>query len=51
VDGGGDKPHMNIHKKLEPSDVILSSFHAEKFTFLTQNFFFGKKKMWTFLPI
>jgi len=32
------------HRKLELTDVILSSSHAKKLAFLNQNFDFGQNK-------
>ena len=46
---GEGQLHVDVHtKKLEPTDIILSSFHAKKFPFLYKNFFFGRNKKWKF---
>ena len=40
--GRGSAPHGYPHKKLEPTDINLSSFHVNKVVFfLDQNFVFG----------
>jgi len=49
VDGRwGPAPCGRSHRKLEPTDIILSSFHAKKLVFLYQNFVFGRNNKWTF---
>jgi len=46
--GEGSAPCGRLHRKLEATDVILSS-HAKKLAFvLDQNFVFGRNKKWTF---
>ena len=46
--GEGLAPCGRPQKKLEPTDVILSSFHAKKLSFFNQNFVFGRNNKWTF---
>jgi len=35
---------VDVHKKIEPTDVILSSSHGKKITFLYQNLFFWRNR-------
>jgi len=40
----GSAPCGRPHRKLRPTDIVLSS-HAEKLAFLGQNFIFGRSKV------
>jgi len=45
VDASGwGQLHVDVHKKLEPNNVTLSSSHAKKLVLLYQNFVFGRNK-------
>jgi len=47
VDEEGGQLHADVHiKKLEPTDIILSSSHVKKFEFLNENLFFRLNKKW-----
>jgi len=46
--GEGSASCGRPHKKLEPTDVSLSSSHAKKLAFFYKNFIFGQNKKWKF---
>src|SRR6218665_3574659 len=45
---GGKAPCERPHRKLESTNVILSSSHAKKLASFYQNFVFGRNKKWEF---
>ena len=44
----GEAQCGRTHRKLEPTEVILSSYHAKKLAFLDQNFSYVRNKKQTF---